>query len=412
MPGWELPDPIQRLLGTLLIGLLIGAEREVSQEDPHAGLRDFLLIALTGGLCGLLGTGWLTLGALLAITAFVLHQRLAPGAGQGITTEVAAIATFVLCYFATAYPQRHIAMLALGISIAIAALLAGKRVLHRFVKQQITAAEFSGSLLFLALIFIVYPLLPEGAFGPYGGIRPRAIWVFVILVSSISFAGYFLEKFLGAQTGLWLTSVLGGLASTTAATSGFARRVAENRDHMLPLVRATLLANTMQFPRLLLLLALMSPPLARRALPSLLLMTAAGLLLVLVWGYRQHRNLLHSPIGLRNPFRLGPALRLGAVFGAILFASTAAGVEFGSQGIYWTSVVGGSVDVDAVALSLTELLRNFESILPEVSRVLWLALAANGLVKSLLAFGIAGAPFGGRVATSLAVVFLAGATVL
>ena len=59
---------------------------------------------------------------------------------------------------------------------------------------------------------------------------------------------------------------------------------------------------------------------------------------------------------LQNPFRLLPALQFGVLFGAILFASKAASAVFGSAALYWTSALGGSLDADAVALSVTDLL--------------------------------------------------------
>ena len=77
---------------------------------------------------------------------------------------------------------------------------------------------FAATLAFVGVVVVIYPLLPEGAYGPYAFFEPRQVWKFVILISSISYLGYFLEKFLGEEQGLFYTSVLGGLASTTAAT--------------------------------------------------------------------------------------------------------------------------------------------------------------------------------------------------
>jgi len=46
------------LVEALLIGLIVGAQRESSRDENQAGLRDFLLIAMTGGICGLLQNTW------------------------------------------------------------------------------------------------------------------------------------------------------------------------------------------------------------------------------------------------------------------------------------------------------------------------------------------------------------------
>jgi uncharacterized membrane protein (DUF4010 family) len=91
------------------------------------------------------------------------------------------------------------APLSIGATIVVVAFLEAKAWLHKLVRETITEREFNDTLIFLALILVIYPVLPEGQFGPYGFIEPRKIWLFVILVSSISYVGYFLEKFLGTS---------------------------------------------------------------------------------------------------------------------------------------------------------------------------------------------------------------------
>ena len=90
--------------------------------------------------------------------------------------------------------------------------------------------------------------------------------MFVILISSISYVGYFLEKFLGEEKGLIYTSILGGLASTTAATLHFARLSKQRPEETLGLCRAFVMANTVQFPRAFLIVVLVNPALAMRLL--------------------------------------------------------------------------------------------------------------------------------------------------
>ena len=132
----------------------------------------------------------------------------------------------------------------------VVGFLEAKRSLHKLVRETITEVEFNDTLRFLAIIFIVYPILPAGEFGPYQFLAPRKIWAFVILVSSVSYAGYFLQKFLGAKRGLKLAGVLGGLASTTAATASFARSSSDEPENRLLYAQAAVIANAMQFPRL------------------------------------------------------------------------------------------------------------------------------------------------------------------
>src|ERR1700747_3211274 len=88
------------LSGALLVGAMIGAQREATPGD-HPGLRDFLLIGLAGGVCGLLENPWLSAVALLSIAALLTVFHFEDRANRaGITTELAGIATFVLALMA------------------------------------------------------------------------------------------------------------------------------------------------------------------------------------------------------------------------------------------------------------------------------------------------------------------------
>jgi uncharacterized membrane protein (DUF4010 family) len=395
MPTLAVPPSVVAIAEALLIGFLIGAQREASQGEGHPGVRDFVLIALIGGICGLLQNPWLTAASLLAVTTmlgvfyFQVRQR------SGITTEMAAVATYCLGFLAASPGTEHGEPLAIGISVVVVGFLEAKRSLHKLVRETITEVEFNDTLRFLAIIFIIYPILPEGEYGPFQFLSPRRIWVFVILVSSVSYAGYFLTKFLGARRGLKLAGLLGGLASTTAATSSFAVNSMEAPEHRALYAQAAVIANAVQFPRILLILALVSPALAGSALVPLAVMTVAGLLAALILGRTKEAKAGPPPLTLRNPFRVWPAVKFGALFGTILFASKAGTAWFGTQAVYWTSGLAGSLDVDAVALSLADLLGR-GSVTPALGvGCVLLALLANALVKTGIAF-YSGAPaFGG-----------------
>jgi uncharacterized membrane protein (DUF4010 family) len=409
MPATITLEAITVISEALLIGFLIGAQREASQGEGHPGVRDFVLIALIGAVCGLLQNPWLTVASLASVTAmlgvfyFQVRQR------SGITTEMAALATYCLGFLAAGPNVRYGAPLAIGISIVVVGFLEAKRSLHKLVRETITEAEFNDTLRFLAIIFIVYPILPEGAFGPYQFLAPRTIWAFVILVSSVSYVGYFLQKFLGARRGLKLAGVLGGLASTTAATASFAKSSSEEPENRSLYAQAAVIANAIQFPRVLLILAFVSPALTRALLLPLGAMTLAGLLRGLLMGRVSGTEISQPAVNLRNPFRLWPALQFGALFGAILFASKTAAAVFGSGAFYWTSALGGSLDADAVALSLSDLLARGSLAASTGALCVLVALLANAVVKIAIAV-YSGAPsFARSVAAGFALMFAAGA---
>lgn len=409
MPAAITPEALAAIAEALLIGFLIGAQREASQGEGHPGVRDFVLIALIGAICGLLQNPWLTVASLVSVTAMLgaFYFQVRPRAG--ITTEMAALATYCLGFMTASPDARFGAPLAIGVSIVVVGFLEAKRSLHKLIRETITEAEFNDTLRFLAIIFIVYPILPEGEFGPYLFLAPRRIWAFVILVSSVSYAGYFLQKFLGAKRGLKLAGVLGGLASTTAATASFARSSSDEPENRLLYAQAAVIANAMQFPRLLLILAVVSPPLARAVLLLLGVMMVAGLSWGLLMGRMSRMEVGQPSVRLQNPFRLLPALQFGVLFGAILFASKAASAVFGNAALYWTSALGGSLDADAVALSVADLLSRGDLSAATGALCVLVALLANAVVKTAIAL-YGGAPsFARSVATGFALMFAAGA---
>ncbi len=401
----EIEPAVRAIAEAILIGFIIGAERESSQGEGHPGVRDFVLIALVGALCGLAGNPWLPAAGLLSVTALLGFFYMRGAERTGMTTEAAAVVVFCLGWLVTTPLNR----LGVGVGVVVAALLEAKRFLHKLVRETITEREFDDTLRFLAIIFIVYPILPEGAYGPYDFLVPRQIWAFVILICSVSYAGYFLEKFLGARRGLRLTGVLGGLVSSTAATASLARSTREAPENLALSTQAAVLANAAQFPRLLLILWIMNPELCRQLVTPLAGMTVAGALAGLWAGRSAAETSGLQRLALRNPFQLAQALRFGALFMLIVFASKAAAEAFGVAGLFWTSALGGSVDADAVAVSLAGMVAAGSVQLHVASGAVLLALVANAAVKTGIALAGGEPRFARRLAGAFLAMFSVGA---
>ncbi len=389
--GISVSNAVESLAGALLIGLLIGGQREAAHHDDATkginsgtlpGLRDFLIIALSGGVCGLLGTSWLTAPVLISITAllavFHFEDRLER---RGITTELAGISTFTLSYLAASPAPSFAEPIAIGVTLIVVVFLETKQYIEKLLRQTLSVTEFNGTLAFVGVVVVIYPLLPVGAYGPYAFFDPRQVWKFVILISSISYLGYFLEKFLGEEQGLFYTSVLGGLASTTAATLLFARESKERPQDTFGLWRAFVIANTVQFPRTFLILIAVSPDLARACLWPLAAMLACGLLVAEILARWPHNRIDPMPMKTGNPFRILPALRFGAMFAGVVFLSKWASATLGTDAFYWTSLLGGLVDVSTVIAPAAELLKANSMTLRTAEVAVLLALAANAIQK-------------------------------
>jgi uncharacterized membrane protein (DUF4010 family) len=209
-----------------------------------------------------------------------------------------------------------------------------------------------------------------------------------------------------------LTSLLGGLVSTTATTSAFARGAQEAPDHWQEYALATLLSNAVQPSRVAVILYFMSPRLAAAALVPLLAMSATGLVmsLVLTRIRRTKRSRGSKPVHPlhKNPFALWPALQFGLIFTFTLFLARFASARFGDRGALSSSLIGGLIDVDAASISLADLLNSGQLSLETSVMALLLALLANAVFKATLALARGTGRFGRTVALGLALMLAAG----
>ncbi|MGD8331498.1 MAG: MgtC/SapB family protein [Acidobacteriota bacterium] len=375
-----------RVLGlALAIGVLVGAERyrvrEPGRQEP-AGVRTFAAIGLLGGVCAVLGhsafaTATFAAIALIVVIAYYRQSDKSLGA----TTEMAALLTFWLGYLV----KEHEAA-ALGCGIVLAILLAAKRPMHDFVKGRISDIEFWDTLKFLAVVFVVYPLLPDHALGPWGFFNPRQAWTFVVIYSALSYAGYFLVRVFGSGHGLFASAVMGGLVSTPAVTMSLANRARNSPDHSRLIAAATVMANTMQFPRLLFLVFIVDGDLVEQLAPMLLSMFAVGALGA--WAVRSvgrdDGEDGELELVLRNPFSVTAALIFAALLVTFLFFSHFGLAYLGKRGVYAVASLTGLVNVSAIALTLPTLARVGNLSAGHVGMVLFLAIGANALAKWVL----------------------------
>ncbi len=380
-----------------LVGLAVGIEREWSghasgPEARFAGARTFLLLGLTGGLAGVLGesglapiaTALLAGAALLSVTAYVVAaSRGSPEAVDG-TTEAAAITVLGLGALAGLGELR----LAAGAGAVIVLALREKSAIHGFV-ERLGEVEFRAGLQFAVLALVLLPILPEGPYGPLGGIRPRELWILVLIVSALNFLGDLARRLVGVTRGTVVAGMLGGLVSSTAVALSFARRSREQGDHGDELALGVVGACTVLLPRLCLLTLVLRPALTVAVLPYFLppLLVGAGLVAA---GLRRGAGENASPATdapSRSPLRLGSALLLALGFQAVLMIMSFVRDRFGDVGVLTSAALLGLTDMDALTLSMSRLAS--EDGIRLAATALAVGVLANTLLKlsAVLALG-------------------------
>ncbi|MEA3642563.1 MAG: MgtC/SapB family protein [Lamprobacter sp.] len=187
-------------------------------------------------------------------------------------------------------------------------------------------------------------------------VRPYMLWLIVVLVSFVSFAGYVSIKILGSRVGIGLTGLIGGLVSSTVTTLSFARRSIEAPAGNSLFAMAIILASSVMFPRLLLEIAVINPPLMKNIAVPLTAMGITGALMAAVLYFRSRQpDTATVNVEFHNPFSLKSAVSFGLVFAGILMFTRLATFYLGDAWLPAVALVSGLTDADAIAFSMSSL---------------------------------------------------------
>lgn len=384
----ETYDLALKLLAALTIGLMVGTERGWRDREERegrriAGIRTFSLIGLLGGVTALLAqqSSALVIAAVfvpivaLIIVAYVLEHK--QSQDLGTTSAFAMMLVFALAAWST---YGYI-VIAIATTVVVTALLGYKPTLHRLL-QKVTPEELFSGIKLLMISAVLLPMLPNEGYGPWDAFNPFWVWLMVVLISGLSFAGYIAIRLIGDRMGTLVTAIAGGLASSTAVTftlSHFARR----QGGKSLFLGGILVAAIIMFGRVAAEVALVNRQLLWALwLPFTFMVAALSVGVVWLW-LRQKKEASEQPQEYQNPLQLATALKFGAVLAIVLIMAEAMEAWFGNQGIYALAAVSGLMNVDAITLSLAKMASgNLEHQVAAVGIVL--ASAVNTLVKGVI----------------------------
>lgn len=407
---------IFRRLGlALAIGLLFGLERgwhgrEKSEGSRTAGIRTFALTGVLGGISGwlvtftapvVLAVALLALSALLAVSYWA---RMKVEDDLGLTTEVALVLAFALGAVSVLGEMAPAAASA----VVAALLLSMKGRLHGFL-ERIERLELE-ALLKLALISVVIlPLLPDQGYGPGETLNPYELWRAVVIVAGLSFCGYVAIRLAGANIGILMTGLFGGLASSTSTTLALSRLV-PSQDNLAPTAAAgIIIAGAVAFLRILVLVAIFQPELiAPLALPMGVMagtgLLGAALIHVLSDAARETPDEID---GFSNPLGLQTAVSFGVLLAIVLLGVHYLENWLGTRGVYVAAALSGLTDVDALTISVSRLVGG-DLTAAKGTIAIFIAASVNTAVKAGISFVVGGSRLGLRVIVCNAAIIAAG----
>ena len=145
-----------------LIGFVLGLERDMAgSENPHAGTRDFILIALIGAVSAyvaqIFSSPWIIMAGFVGSVSLLLSGYwIDRHRDTGITTEAAVILTFFLGVLIVGDAKE----VAIALAIVTLIILSQKKAIQT-VTSKIRINELQAGIKFLVITFIVLPVLPN-----------------------------------------------------------------------------------------------------------------------------------------------------------------------------------------------------------------------------------------------------------
>ncbi len=388
-----LPPLLLEFAATTVLSFVLGLElhsyRRAQDEGVGFGTtRTLTLIGAAGFVLWLLDgqhPRGLYLAGLLALAAWLaVDLARAQGAGPGgeLLPGVIALLAYALGPLVQTQPPWMPAVV-----LIVAIVMLAEKPLIRKISDEMPVAEGVTLAKFLIIAGLVLPLLPDTPIPGLPGISYAKVWMAVVVISAISYAGYLARAYLFPRASTMLTGLLGGIYSSTAATVVLARQA--RRDAALAALApaATVLATAMMYLRLWAVIAVLGHRDAalRLAVPFGGLCAASLAVSWLLWRGAAHAGAgAASPsLDTRNPLDLPVAFLFAGLFVAFAALTDFVTGHYGVGGLNVLSFVVGFSDIDPFVLSL--LAGHFQVSPTAVLDAVLIASGSNNLLKALYA---------------------------
>jgi len=412
------PDILQPFLLTLAVSFLIGIGLREYYEgegkfDTFGTVRTFVFIGMLGFvLYQLPEIGQQAfLGGLVGLALFLLvyysnkvRQRKSPG----LIGVLIALLTYATGPISLHQPTWFLVLLA----VSILFVLHSKGRIRQFT-DRLETGEVVTACKFLAIAGVVLPLIPAEPIA--GGwfeqvltalpVTPRQIWLAVVVTTSISYFGYVLQTYLFPRRGLLLAGLIGGVYSSTVTVLVMSKKSKSNPAVVQDAAVAILLAVSMMYVRLLVLVTVFRFAAALNV--GLVLLVLALLAAGYAFWVRRFRatsvvddgpgagDVAGEPEMRKNPLELNAAVFFAIMFAVVSFATKYVLEYFKDSGLRILSFVVGFSDITPFVVSVLQ--GNLGIADNQILQAIVIASASNNLLKTAYTY-----IFGARRTANLA----------
>lgn len=255
-----------------------------------------------------------------------------------------------------------------------------KRILTFHPKINIYELETFGKIILLSAV--VLPLLPTDNNIPYLGISLYKIWLTVVVISTISYISYLVQKYIFPSKGVLLTGILGGAYSSTATTVVLSKKAQAVQDTNM-FTASIISATFMMYLRLLIIAAIFNLEVLKVIVTPYIVFGLITLIISFVYYKKATNETSKIETEDRNPLELGTAFVFAILFIVTMFITNFVVNNYGTTGLNILSFIIGMTDIDPFILALLTGKYNIDAV--AVASAMLIATGSNNILKALYA---------------------------
>lgn len=411
-----------------------------SSDLEFGSIRSFALIAIFGALMtwfdAYLGTEYIFIIAWLFLVTILVTIYYSYSVFKNKELSPASELVSFLTYFVWVLVFLGYAQIAIIFAILLTFLLSSKDMLE-WLGKYISKDELRTTLKFGAIAFVILPLLPDARFSlsdissfisgqsidhpltTFVFFNPYSIWFFVVIMSGVSYLWYVLTKFVGSNSSILLSSLLGWMVSSTATTASMTQKSKEDPKNINSYVIGTLLASCIMFVRVFAVVLFFSASLfGAIIIPGwIMFLTFLACTGYFYWKSRSEKVKKSTETeNIRSPFRIVPALQFASLIVLIKFISGVGIVykDVWGEWLFYSAlgVISGLADVDAITQTMATDSALWNISFAVAASTVLLAVMSNNFVKGSIAWRLWNREFGRKVMGSFILSIVAGLIVI
>jgi uncharacterized membrane protein (DUF4010 family) len=265
--------------------------------------------------------------------------------------------------------------------VIVVFVLNAKEEIHKFsIGFNTYEFEILGKMILLSAVIL--PLLPKNNVIPYIPLSPFKIWLAVVVISAISYAGYIVQKYFFPTKGFFLTGLIGGTYSSTATTVVLSRKSKElGKDNVID--AAIIAATSVMYIRLIIVAMIFNMAIAKVIALPFIVLSVVGFVISFFYLRVGKKDIAISNIVDKNPLELGTAFIFAFLFVIMIMLTHFITIHYGSSGLKIFSFIVGFTDIDPFILSL--LTGKYVVSQAQIVNAILIAAGSNNLIKAVYA---------------------------